>query len=201
MRLRPSRFLSVITTTFVGLVMAATAMAAPARAQTHEPILFVHGFDIFDLENGTFNCTVDGNWIWNDMINNFRGTWPDVEVRTMTYNSCDSSATTAAKVAQEVDALLDKTGAAKVDIVTHSLGSISTRYYLKNFPGALNKVDHWVSLGGPNHGSNDVLVNFCADVLLITSCREVSPYLISPFMVRLNTLMGDESPGPVHYGT
>jgi triacylglycerol lipase len=117
----------------------------------------------------------------------------------MTYNSCVSSATTAEGVAQQVDALRERTGAAKVDIVAHSLGSVSSRYYLKFLPGAQTKVDDWVSLGGPNHGSNNKLVYLCAKVLLLVSCEEAWPYQFSPFMDLLNA--GDESPGSVNYGT
>jgi hypothetical protein len=78
MHLRPFRFISVFAATFLGLVLTTTAVATPARAQAHEPILFIHGFNIWDLQNQTVHCEADGRWIWNDMINNFRQSWPDL---------------------------------------------------------------------------------------------------------------------------
>lgn len=39
-----------------------------------------------------------------------------------------------------------------MDVVAHSMGSLSSRYYLKN-PGGTARVDEWVSIGGPNHGT------------------------------------------------
>ena len=53
------------------------------------------------------------------------------------------------------------------------------------------KVDQWVSLGGPNHGTDTA--NFCFDV----SCGEMR--IGSQFLSDLNA--GDETPGLVNYGT
>ena len=89
-----------------------------------------------------------------------------------------------------MDQLLAATGAAKVDLITHSMGGLSSRYYLKNLGGDA-KVDEWVSLGGPNHGTD--FANFCWD----TSCSEMR--IGSPFLTALNS--GDETPGAVRYGT
>nr|WP_042190434.1 alpha/beta fold hydrolase [Kibdelosporangium sp. MJ126-NF4]CEL19340.1 secreted lipase [Kibdelosporangium sp. MJ126-NF4]CTQ94861.1 secreted lipase [Kibdelosporangium sp. MJ126-NF4] len=51
-----------------------------------------------------------------------------------------------------VDKVLAETGAAKVDVVGHSEGGIMPRYYLKNYGGAA-KVNHFVALAPPNHGT------------------------------------------------
>jgi triacylglycerol lipase len=70
------------------------------------------------------------------------------------------------------------------------MGALNTRYYLKNLGGTA-KVDDWVSLGGPNHGTNTA--NFCTS----QACIEMRPG--STFLNNLNAT--DETPGSVNYGT
>lgn len=70
------------------------------------------------------------------------------------------------------------------------MGSLSSRYYLKNLGGDV-KVDDWVSLGGPNHGTDTA--NLCGQ----TSCVEMR--IGSSFLTALNS--GDESPGSPTYST
>ncbi|MFJ4525623.1 hypothetical protein ACIP4Y_32555 [Streptomyces sp. NPDC088810] len=63
-------------------------------------------------------------------------------------------------------------------------------YYLKNLAGT-SKVDAWVSLGGPNHGTDSA--NSCFD----TSCTEMR--IGSNFLAALDS--GDETPGSPRYAT
>ena len=70
------------------------------------------------------------------------------------------------------------------------MGSLNSRWYIK-FLGGETKVDDWVSLGGPNHGTETA--NFCFS----TSCVEMR--VGSKFLGELNA--GDETPGTVNYGT
>lgn len=171
-------------------VAAAAALLAvhaslPAQASnsstfdsTSNPVLFVHGY------------TGDaGNW--NTMAGRF-GTdgWPSSYLDQWSYDWHQSNATTAQQLSAEVDRLLAATGATKVDIVSHSMGGLSSRYYLKNLGGA-SKVDAWVSLGGPNHGTDSA--NSCLD----TSCTEMR--IGSGFLAALNS--GDETPGSPRYAT
>ena len=72
----------------------------------------------------------------------------------------------AEEVKSQVESLLKATGATKVDIIAHSMGSLNSRWYIK-FLGGEAKVDDWVSLGGPNHGTETA--NFCFS----TSCVEM----------------------------
>ena len=146
----------------------------------HDPILFVHGY----AGNG-------GNW--QDVKARFAADgWQDFELYSYNYSFTASNASTAAEIRDHVNEIIRTTGASKVDIIAFSMGSISSRYYLKNLDGALS-VDAWVSLAGPNHGTDAVENNNCQ----FTPCREIVPG--SAFLTALNA--GDETPGLVRYAT
>jgi triacylglycerol lipase len=151
---------------------------------THEPILFVHGIN-------------SSGAIWSSMISRFVADgWSAPGLLTaVDYDHERSNVVTAGLVAQWVDQIRAATGAPKVDIVTHSMGGLSTRHYIKNLGGA-SKVDDWVSLAGPNHGSNSA-VYLCDYHHAAPSCLEMYPS--STFLYNLNS--GDETPGDVRYGT
>ncbi|MGC0334084.1 triacylglycerol esterase/lipase EstA (alpha/beta hydrolase family) [Streptomyces sp. SAI-170] len=60
----------------------------------------------------------------------------------------------AAVLARFVDRVRAETGAAEVDLVGHSQGGGPVpRYYLKNFPGAADKVDQLIGITPSNHGT------------------------------------------------
>ncbi|WP_405982793.1 esterase/lipase family protein [Streptomyces sp. NBC_00158] len=156
---------------------AAPAAAAPAPAPP-DPVVFVHGWN----SDGT---------AWNTMAARFRSDgWPADRLHQWTYPTAQSNATTAEQLAAVVDRVLASSGASRVDLVTHSMGSLSSRHYLKNLGGDA-KVDAWVSLAGPNHGTGTA--RWCGG----TSCVEMRPG--SAFLGALNA--GDETPGPVRYAT
>jgi triacylglycerol lipase len=160
-------------------VAVASALLVPAAAaRANDPILFVHGWS----SSGS---------VWNTMIGRFQADgWSAGELHNWSYNTSQSNATTARQLAIRVSQVKAATGASKIDIVTHSMGGLSSRYYLKNLGGTAN-VDAWVSLGGPNHGTGWAW--FCFQ----TSCREMRPG--SSFLNALNSV--DETPGAVRYGT
>ncbi|CAL9442750.1 MULTISPECIES: esterase/lipase family protein [Streptomyces] len=157
---------------------AAAAVSPSAYGPGSNPILFVHGWN----SSGS---------TWNTMAERFRADgWPAGHLRQWSYNTSQSNATTAQQLATEVDRLLAATGASKVDVITHSMGGLSSRYYAKNLGGAA-KIDAWVSLGGPNHGTDTA--NWCFQ----TSCSEMR--IGSAFLNSLNS--GDETPGSARYST
>jgi triacylglycerol lipase len=162
----------------VAICLAATVLA-PASALGQDPILFVHGY------SGSASN-------WNTMIERFeKDGWPKSYLSAYSYNTSQSNKVDAEKeVKSHVESLLKSTGATKVDIVAHSMGSLNTRWYIK-FLGGESTVDDWVSLGGPNHGTETA--NFC----ISTSCTEMR--IGSKFLSELNA--GDETPGTVNYGT
>lgn len=186
LQVRLSSLLALLT---LGTVLTASPFAGYALAQprsqqqvtptlAHDPILFVHGW------SGSASN-------WNSMISRFKADgWTTNELYSWTYNSSQSNATIAQEIKTRVDNILATTGATRVDIVTHSMGGLSSRYYAKNLGGAA-KIDGWVSLGGPNHGTTS------ANACLQTSCVEMR--IGSTFLTQLNAT--DETPGAVRYAT
>ena len=153
---------------------AQNAMAAPER----HPILFVHGWN----SSGS---------VWNTMIASFkRDGWTDAQLANWSYNTSQSNATTAQQIRTKVDSIIAATGATRVDVITHSMGGLSSRYYARNLGGDA-KIDAWVSLGGPNHGTTSAYGCFS------TSCVEMRPG--STFLNSLNAI--DETPGAPRYAT
>jgi triacylglycerol lipase len=169
---------TLILTVVLSIAIAATASAAkPVKpgagcpTLTHDPILFVHGWN-------------SSSSTWNTMISRFQADgWTTPELNNWSYNYSQSNATTASQIATKVDSILKATCATKVDLISHSMGGLSTRYYVKNLGGGA-KVDDFVSLGGPNHGTDTA--NFCFS----TACSEMR--IGSSFLTQLNS--GDETP-------
>jgi triacylglycerol lipase len=161
------------------VVLGLTALA-PASSMAQDPILFVHGWS-------------ESASLWNTMISRFeKDGYPKSYLSAYSYNTSQSNKVDAEKeVKSHVESLLKTTGASKVDIISHSMGSLNTRWYIK-FDGGESKVDDWVSLGGPNHGTETA--NACS---FQVSCQEMQ--VGSQFLSELNA--GDETPGIVNYGT
>ena len=159
------------------ICLAGTAMA-PGAAFGQDPILFVHGY----LESSS---------LWKTMISRFeKDGYSKSSLSAFSYNTSQSNKVDAELVKAEVEKLLNATKATKVDIIAHSMGSLNSRWYVK-FLGGEATVDDWVSLGGPNHGTETAKACFS------TSCVEMR--VGSTFLSELNA--GDETPGIVNYGT
>ena len=151
----------------------------PIEASHHNPILFVHGY--------TSNASA-----WDTMKARFLADgWESNYLYAYTFSSTKSNASVAQDVANRVNEIKAATGASQVDIIAHSMGSLSSRYYLKNLGGTAN-VDDWVSLGGPNHGTT-----WAYGCFFFSPCNQMLPG--SSFLNQLNS--GDETPGAVTYGT
>ncbi len=172
----------LILAALVSLVVS-IAVFAPSGGRSDashvNPILFVHGY--------TSNASA-----WDTMKARFQADgWHSNYLFAYTFSSSKSNALIAQDVATRVNEIKTATGAAKVDIITHSMGGLSSRYYLKNLGGAAN-VDDWVSLGGPNHGTT-----WAYGCFFFSPCNQMIPG--SSFLNQLNS--GDETPGAVTYGT
>ena len=148
-------------------------------ALNHDPILFVHGVNGSpkDFAEMRARFVADG---WQD----------GVELFAFAYSSTVTNAANAQAIRNNVKYIMEKTGAGKVDIVAHEMGSLSSRFYIRHFAGLAN-VDAWVSLGGPNHGTTMKLG--CTAI----PCQEMA--VGSAFITALNADV--EGPPPVRYAT
>ncbi|MGW3121081.1 esterase/lipase family protein [Streptomyces sp. NPDC001107] len=174
------RIATAFSAVVASLLLSLSLSAAPARAATHNPIVFVHGL------SGDSSS-------WNDWVADFEADgYSSSELYAWSYDWGQSNATTAQQLATEIKNVLAKTGASKVDIVAHSMGVLSSRYYLKNL-GGTSYVDDFVSVAGVNHGTS--VASWCA--WLYTSCKEMQ--IGSSYLTALNS--GDETPGAVSYAS
>jgi triacylglycerol lipase len=146
----------------------------------HYPIIFVHGYNA--------NPTT-----WATMVARFKAFgYTDAELVAWSYDYKQSNATTATKLSAKIDSVLALTGAHHVDIIAHSMGALSARYYTRNLLlGVDTRVDAVVTLGGTNHGTATAFG--CTPV----SCSEMRPF--SSFVSRLNST--DETWGTHRYAT
>ncbi len=160
--------------------VAALTLPASASASDNDPIVFVHGF--------TANAAG-----WDTMKSRFVADGYDSsDFATVSYGFFESNTSIANKVKNAVNSILQSSGKTKADVITHSMGGLSGRYYVKNLGGGA-VVDDFVSIAGPNHGT--ALAPAC--FFLTIQCREMTPG--SSFLNALNS--GDETPGPVRYLT
>jgi len=148
-------------------------------AAAQQPVVLVHGLS-------------SNQYVWNDYAYWFQ--LEGVPTFRRSYNFYQSNRTTAALVGEWVEEARAAFHAEKVDIVAHSMGAMSSRYYLK-FLGGANFVDDWMSIGGVNYGSTAPV--FCGGSLSwYTVCQEMT--VGSAFLQELNA--GDDTPGAVNYG-
>ncbi|MHA2247558.1 MAG: lipase family alpha/beta hydrolase [Candidatus Hodarchaeales archaeon] len=141
------------------------------------PILFLHGWTKYEFD-------------WDKMRLWFQGDgWPETMLYANrfddTYNcSGQTHINHAEDVKDWVDDILTQTGAIKVDLVGHSSGGLSSRYYVK-FLNGTDKVDDLVTLASCNHGTTHNAAATCFS----------TPNDLDLFLIKLNE--GDETPGGI----
>jgi triacylglycerol lipase len=161
------------------LAVLAAAPALPAAAAGHTPVVFVHGY------TGS-----PSNWTTAEAVFQAAG-YSSNELYAFSYNSYGNNITNAQSLAAYVSQVRSQTGAAKVDIVNHSMGGLVSDWYLKQLGGA-QYVNHLASLAGANHGTT--AAGAC---LIYTTCQQMYPG--SSFIATLSA--GDETPGSTRYAT
>ncbi|MFG1668399.1 esterase/lipase family protein [Streptomyces sp. Y7] len=174
------RIATGLTALATSLLLSLSLSPTPAQAAGHDPVVFVHG-----LSSSASS--------WDDWSGYFESDgYAAGELDAWSYDWAQSNVTTAQQLATEIRNVLARTGASKVDLVVHSMGTLSARYYLKNL-GGTSYVDDFVSTAGVNHGTSTA--SWCA--WLYTSCAEMNTG--SSFLTSLNS--GDETPGSVSYAS
>src|SRR4051812_10745611 len=98
----------------VAAFVVSIGFAVPSVASAHDPILFVHGWN-------------SNSSTWNTMVSRFSADgWTTSELNNWSYNTSQSNATTAQQIATKVNQILAATGATEVDLISHSMGALST---------------------------------------------------------------------------
>ena len=134
---------------------AAAAVVAPAAAQVPAlpappdadvPVLMVPGW----FKTGAAFAGLRGR-----MLNTG---WPEDDVAAITFaDRTGSNHEHAREIAAAVDDLLARTGAARVDIIAHSMGGLAARLYLRDHPGKVRRV---VFLATPHRGTYTAYLAF-----------------------------------------
>jgi len=113
----------------------------PEAPTPRPPVLLVHGI------NGS---SADFAALQQRMI---AGGWAADRLSAIDFAdpSWGCNVDNAAQIDSRIDAILVETGAPAIQIVAHSMGSLSSRHFLKNLAGTA-KATTVVTLGGMNHG-------------------------------------------------
>jgi pimeloyl-ACP methyl ester carboxylesterase len=110
----------------------------PADPANRRPVVLLHGF--------AMNRT---NWIWLGRRLARRGIGP---LYGTSYFSPQSVRRSAEHLQRFIERVRAREGAARVDIVAHSLGGVVARYYIERLGGAKH-VGRVVTIGSPHNGT------------------------------------------------
>jgi triacylglycerol esterase/lipase EstA (alpha/beta hydrolase family) len=172
--------------------------AAPAGANRPCTPSAAHPYPVI-LTEGTFASMYNSfGAISPDLVNNGYCVYAFNYGQTIPlsgFYAMGGIATSAARLATEVNTVLSETGATKVDIVGWSQGGMMPRYYINDLGGAA-KVNMLVGFAPSNYGTNlDGVVNLVADIgalgvtttLLSVTCKAcVEQFQGSSFLNSLN---------------
>ena len=138
----------LLAASVTALLLVATAcetIRPTGPRSNHTPVVFVHGWNANET-------------MWNTAVSTFKASgYTSGDITVLYYDSSQSAQAAAAKLAEEVDYLRTYTGQAKVDIVSHSFGSMVTRYCIE-LGSCGGKVKHWMSLAGADNGTSFALL-------------------------------------------
>jgi triacylglycerol lipase len=150
-----------------------TAVGEPEEPEPDErlPVLFVHGINgAAENWDSTRDHLAEDGWPADQL---YARTFADPEW------GCNND--NADTIDQWVGAILDETGAEQLTLVAHSMGTLSSRYYLKNL-GGTDLVNRYVTLGGMHHG----LLSSCSPDFPFKPCVWDELCATGEFVAQLN---------------
>ena len=164
-----------------GVSQVDSGVADSGSAEVPDPVLFVHGInpgaDDFAVMKARL---VDAGWPANRLFS-----------RKFSDPSWGCNKDNASTIAGWVADALAATGATRVDLVAHSMGSLSSRYFMKHLGGP-GRVRTYLTLGGMHHG----LSSSCASPLDVCVWKELCS--TGPFVADLNE-SGPNALGPTKW--
>ncbi|AKU18661.1 hypothetical protein VV02_05365 [Luteipulveratus mongoliensis] len=155
---------------------SASAQTTESAAAAQNPVIFVHGYggaadDVSAIKQSFLDAGYSAD-----------------QIHSLDFPNEQVNETTAQQLSTTVNSVLTQSGASKVDVIGFSMGSLSSRYYLKNLGGTA-KVEHFASIAGANHGTASA--NWCWIITSDKACPQMAPG--STFLKNLNA--DDETPG------
>lgn len=155
-----------------------------ASTGSKNPVVFVHGF--FDSKSELFGKS-NFTAIINHLVQNG---WDQDELFVIQYSDVTgSNIPNAYELEAFIDNVLSQTGKDKVDIVAHSMGGLSSRYYIQNL-GGHEKVGALITLGSPHKGT---------PLAYLVSWTGGGAEMVSDSTFLQNLNSGDITPGSVQY--
>ena len=152
------KFVVVVLAAVVAIGVAACDPIRPTGTPSgRTPVMFVHGWN---AQPST----------WDTAVAAFKADgYTTGDIENFSYDTGLSASAAAVQLATEVDYLRTFTGKAKIDIVTHSYGSMVVKYCIEK-GGCKNKIAHWMSLAGADNGTS--FATICAP--LQASCKDMA---------------------------
>jgi triacylglycerol lipase len=146
------------------------APEAATPKELPDPVVFVHGIN---GDSAQFKVMLDRFALDG---------WPSDRLSAIDYPdpAWGCNVDNAEFLRQHVMKVLADTGAKKIDLVAHSMGSLSSRKFMKDLDGAA-VVSTYVTLGGPHHG----VPMACLNPLDVCVWNELCGS--KPFLTALNT--------------
>jgi triacylglycerol lipase len=178
----------VSAATILGAVTATTAAPVEAQTPPKDPVVIVGGFLTGQPIADVF---------YTGLADRLRADGYQAFIFGPVDFGLADIRDSAASLNRFVDQVRSTTGAQKVDLIGHSQGGLTGRYYIKNLGGAA-EVDSMISLSSLHYGTS--VANLGAFLLLgncagIAGCEQMR--IGSSFLNELNA--GDDTIGNVSY--